>query len=193
LAKLTPAHFDLDADVPAVRLKGRHTKNKKAAEQPLPPAVVARLRAYLHGRPAGERVWSSSWPDRAADMLRLDLEAAKVPFVVDEEEALFHSLRHTYTTMLARSAPIKVTQELAWHSSSTLTIGRYAHTDMKEKAEAVARLPLPGSETAGPFAAMNRADLESLAGTLLVALVTALVAPRVAPNCDTGEERPETT
>ena len=116
-------------------------------------------------------------------MLRADLLVAGIPFKVDDETALFHSLRHTYTTLLARSAPVKVTQELARHSTLVLTLGRYSHATMKEKAEAVNNLPLPGSTTtAGPFAGMTRADLETTAESLLTALVTLLVTPRVTPN-----------
>src|SRR5262249_38404207 len=69
LAKLTPANFSLDGDVPTVRLKGKATKNKKAAEQPLPPAVAARLRVYLKGKPTDQPVWPGSWWDRSADMM----------------------------------------------------------------------------------------------------------------------------
>ncbi|MDB5306203.1 MAG: xerD 1 [Gemmataceae bacterium] len=175
LAKLTPAYFDLDADIPVVRLKGRHTKNKKPAEQPLPPAVVSRLRAYLAERPEAEPVWPGTWSERSADMLKADLTAAGVPLLVDDESALFHSLRHTYTTLLARSAPVKVTQELARHSTTVLTLGRYAHASMKEKAEAVAALPLPGAAVpTGPFAGMTRADLERVAEMLLVSLIASL-------------------
>ena len=183
LAKLTPTHFDLDADVPLVRMKGKHTKKKKPAEQPLPPGVIARLRPYLQGRPAADPIWPSSWPDRAADMLRADLLTAGIPFKVDDETALFHSLRHTSTTLLARSAPVKVTQELARHCTPVLTLGRYSHATMRENAEAVNNLPLPGSTmTARPFAGMTRADLETTAESLLTALVTLLVTPRVTPN-----------
>ena len=36
----------------------------------------AALAGYLADRPAGALVWPGTWADRAADMLRLDLEAA---------------------------------------------------------------------------------------------------------------------
>lgn len=170
LARLTPSHLDLDAEVPVARLPGKATKNKKAAEQPIPPAVVARLRPYLAGRPADRPIWPGSWPDRAADMLRADLAAAGLPDVVNDEEAAFHSLRHSYTTLLAAVASVKTVQELARHSTPVLTLARYTHSGMGEKAEAVGRLPLPGADVAaGPFAHLSRADLERTAEALLVA------------------------
>jgi len=40
----------------------------------------------------------------------------------------FHALRHTYvSTIVASGESVKVAQELARHSTPTLTIGRYAH------------------------------------------------------------------
>jgi integrase len=188
LAKLTPAHFDLDAEVPVARLPGRATKNRKDAEQPIPPAVAARLRAYLVGRPADRPVWPGSWPDRAADMLRADLAAAGLPDVSGEGEAVFHSLRHSYTTMLVGVAPPQVTQQLARHSTPMLTIGRYSHANLAEKAEAVGRLPLPGADVAvGPFAHLTRNDLERTAEALLAAVcaLTPLLTQGWEPAGDT--------
>jgi integrase len=190
LARLTPADFDLEADVPVARLAGRQTKNKKPAEQPLPPVVAARLREYLRARPADQPVWPGTWAERSADMIRADLRAADVPAVVGDEAALFHSLRHTYTSMLARSAPVKVTQDLVRHSSAALTIGRYAHASLEEKAEAVACLPLPGvSVAAGPFAGLTRAELESTAEALLLSLL--LLTPPLTPNRETAGDSEE--
>jgi integrase len=187
LARLTPSHFDLDGDVPIVRLR-KGTKNKKPAEQPIPPAVAARLRTYLAGRPADRPVWPGTWHPRAADMLRADLAAAGVPLVVDDEEAVFHSLRHSYTTLLSQVAPVKVTQELARHSTPVLTLGLYSHAGMPEKVEAVNRLPLPGADVAArPFGSMGRAELERTAELLLVLVLAGpLFTPALTPNRETA-------
>lgn len=185
LARLTPAHFDLDAEVPIARLPGKATKNRKAAEQPIPPAVVARLRRYLAGRPADRRVWPGSWPDRAAEMLRADLAAAGLPDVVNDEEAVFHSLRHSYTTLLGAVATVKTVQELARHSTPVLTLARYTHSGMAERAEAVGRLPLPGSDVAaGPFAHLSRADLERTAEALLAAALATFLTPPLTQDVE---------
>lgn len=186
LAVLTPANFNLAADVPAVRLPGKHTKNKKDAVQPLPPAVAERMWAYLADKPAGSPVWPGSWPDRAADMLRADLTRAGIDAVTGEGDAAFHSLRHTYTTMLGRTAPAKVVQELARHSSAELTVGRYSHAGLAEKAEAVARLPIPGADVGSPFARMTRPELEAVAESL--AIVGLLGWAMVTPEMDTPKD-----
>jgi integrase len=188
LAALEPDHFRLDADPPVVTLPAKYTKNRKDATQPLPPPVVARLRPLLAAVATGDKVWAGSWVERSADVFREDLAAANVPEVVNGEHAVFHSLRHTYATMLGRVATVKVTQELSRHSTPTLTIGRYGHTDMGEKAEAVGRLPLPGSGNVGPFAHLSRAELEAVAeglwGVLGGLCGSVLVTRRVTPAGD---------
>lgn len=203
LARLTPADFDLSADIPVARLSGKLTKNKQAAVQPLPPWLAQRLATYLAGRARSQPVWPGQWYRRAADIFRIDLAAANVPVSDGQGEALFHSLRHTYTSLLTRSASVKVTQDLLRHSSPALTIGRYSHTSMEEKAEAVAALPLPGATVAtGPFSGMPRAELEATAETLLVAvrflgeLAGVLVTHRVTQEVETsgdGVRRVETS
>src|SRR5207302_10085562 len=57
LAGLTPADFDLAADIPAIVLPARLAKNKKAKVQPLAADVADALRAYLDGRPRGAPAW----------------------------------------------------------------------------------------------------------------------------------------
>lgn len=176
LAGLTPGHFDLAADVPVVRLIPAETKNGKAAVQPLPPVAAERLREFLAGRPATCPMWPGLWWHKAATMIRADMAAAVIPALAGGEGVVFHSLRHSYTTLLARVAPVKVTQELARHSTPVLTIGTHSHRGMAEKAEAVGRMQLPGANPAGE---LSRSDLAGMV-LVLAAVFDAVVAP-VAP------------
>ena len=59
--------------------------------------------------------------------------------------AEFHANRHTFITNLCRAgvAP-KVAQSLARHSTITLTMDVYSHTDSGERADTVRSLPAPG-------------------------------------------------
>src|SRR5262245_33455369 len=82
---------------------------------------------------------------RGAEMLRLDLEAASIPYVVDGPDgplyADFHSLRHSFITALGRGGvELRTAQELAGHSSPALT-ARYAHRRLYDLAGAVEKLP----------------------------------------------------
>jgi excisionase family DNA binding protein len=110
LASLTPECFDLSGDRPTVTLAARFNKSRKTKVQHLPPDVAGLLRAYLDGKPAGQPVWPGAWASEkgGAAMLRIDLEAADIPYVVDGPEgplyADFHALRHSYLTLGAAPA-----------------------------------------------------------------------------------------
>ena len=83
----------------------RHDKSRKGKVQPLPADVANLLRTYLVSKPAGKPVWPGTWSvdGRAAEMLRIDLEAAGIPYEVEGPNgplyADFHALRHTYLTL----------------------------------------------------------------------------------------------
>lgn len=54
----------------------------------------------------------------------------------------FHALRHTYVSAVVNGgASVKVAQELARHSTPTLTIGRYAHARLHDLTAALEALP----------------------------------------------------
>src|SRR5204863_155848 len=119
LASLTPAHFDLDGAVPVVVLAAREDKGGKDRVQPLRTDAAKLLAAWIKDRPEGAPLWPGTWArDRkAAEMFRLDLEAAGVPYVVSGPKgplfADFHALRHSYITALARGGVnLRSVQEL---------------------------------------------------------------------------------
>ena len=147
LASLTPEHFDLDGKTPTVTLAARHAKNRKTKVQPLAPDVADLLRVYLADRPAGLPVWNGTWAsDRVgAEMLRIDLDAAGIPYTVEGPDgplfADFHALRHSYLTLGGRAGiDLRTLQELAGHSTPTLT-ARYSHRRLHDLAGAVEKLP----------------------------------------------------
>jgi hypothetical protein len=115
--------------------------------QPLPPDVAELLRGYLDGKAAGQPVWPGAWSaeGRAVDMLRGDLQATGIPYVVEGPDgplyADFHALRHTYLTLGGRAGiDLRTLQELAGHYSPNLT-ARYSHRRIYDLAGAVERLP----------------------------------------------------
>jgi integrase len=124
LCSLTPENFDLDADPPAVTCSGKNTKNGQDAVQPIRPELAAMLRPWLLGKPLGKPVFALD-RDNAARALRSDLKAAGIAGWADYD---FHSLRHSYVTMLVKSgASVKVCQELARHADPRLTMNTYSH------------------------------------------------------------------
>src|SRR5262249_47537762 len=104
-------------------------------------------RDYLKDKPSGQRVWGGTWAQdrRAAEMLRIDLDAAGVPYVIEGPDgplfADFHALRHTYLTLGGRAGiDLRTLQELAGHSTPVLT-ARYSHRRLYDLAGAVEKLP----------------------------------------------------
>jgi integrase len=83
--------------------------------------------------------------------LRIDLEAAGVPYVVPGDDgtqhADFHSLRHSFITVLDRAGAMPAeAQKLARHSDVRLTLQRYTHHGLAGLGGTVERiaLPMPG-------------------------------------------------
>jgi integrase len=146
LATLTPESFDLDSDLPTITVAAGYTKNKQTATQPIPPEAAAALRAYLVEREPGQPVWPGGWAERAAEMLRMDLDAAGVAYVIEGPDgplyADFHSLRHAYVGALDQAGlTLKQMMQLARHSDPKLTAARYGRARISDLGEAVGRMP----------------------------------------------------
>ncbi len=143
LANLYPSSFDLEVDGPTVTTKAAYSKNRREAVQPLAPDVAEALRGYLADRPASLPVWPGGWFVDAAEMLRLDLECAGIPYRDRNGHVCdFHALRHSYVSLLARSGVHpKLAQELARHSDIKLTMNVYTHARLHDLAGAVDSLP----------------------------------------------------
>src|SRR5262249_11335911 len=142
-----PECFDLGAAVPTVTLPIRADKSRKGKVQPLPAGVADLLRAWLRGKPPGEPVWPGTWAStlKAAEMLRIDLEAAGIPYAAEGPAgplfADFHALRHSYITALGKGGvDLRTAQELAGHSTPLLT-ARYSHRRLDDLSGAVGKLP----------------------------------------------------
>ena len=60
----------------------------------------------------------------------------------------FHSLRHTFATrLLENGVDIKTISELLGHSSPTITLNKYVHTNLENKKKAVEKLTKKISQT----------------------------------------------
>lgn len=139
LASLTGRSFDLDGQPPTVTLDAKWSKNGKEAIQPLPDWAVATLRRD-GTMPAG-RLFPGTWNEKAAKMLRIDLEVAGIPAVLDGLTVDFHSLRHTYIAGLKRAGVrLDDAMKLARHSDPKLTLAIYGQSSMVDLGAAVNRL-----------------------------------------------------
>jgi len=161
------ARLDVDdpvvrAEPPTVTVEAAYSKHRREDVQPIRRDLAAILGPWLKGKQPGKPVFKM--PDKPVKLIRADLTAAREAWLKEapsekvrkEREkasflkyrdaagrvADFHALRHTYISRLVRSgANIKVAQELARHSTPTLTLGRYAHVQLVDQTRALDALP----------------------------------------------------
>jgi integrase len=143
LASLTPASFNLDAPTPTVTVAAAYSKHRREDVQTIRRDLAELLRPYLAGKPAGQRLWSGSWWQNAAEMLRIDLEAAGIPYADAAGSVFdFHGTRHKFISDLAASGVHpKMAQVLARHSTITLTMDHYTHLELHDQTAALEKLP----------------------------------------------------
>lgn len=130
-ADILPLHSDL-----VTRLRQRFQKRERQPEEE--SAVLAFDRA-ADAKP--EPLFPGTWPEKAARMPRIDLDASGIAYETADGLADFHSLRHTFISNLAASGVHpKLAQQLARHSTIALTMDRYTHVgllDMNAALESV--------------------------------------------------------
>jgi integrase len=171
LGSLTPSSFDLDGNSPEVVVAAAYSKRRREDRVPLHPELVGVLRDWLRGKVPGSLLWGGNWAKltKASKLFKADLELTRTAWVQEAENpeerekrektsfllyqdsegryADFHSLRHTFISNLVRTgATPKVAQELARHSTITLTMDRYAHAELHHITAAVGNLPSLPSE-----------------------------------------------
>jgi len=127
-----------------VKVRAAYSKHRREDTLPLRRELADGLGAFLSGKaPAAQVFCLSKFRRYAATMFREDVEAAGLPYRDDDGlVADFHSLRHTFVTNLANGGVHpKVAQELARHSTVTLTMDRYTHVLHADQVAALNVLP----------------------------------------------------
>lgn len=146
-----------------VQVASKHTKNKKTATLPLKPETAKAIQEFSKYKTPTTRVFRV--PENGlSKMLRQDIENARKVWIEDamedskeyrrriESDFLsvqtddgkidFHSLRHTFGSLLAASGVHpKIAQELMRHSNINLTMGIYTHAQTSQVEAAVNGLP----------------------------------------------------
>ncbi len=143
IRSLTPQSFDLEGEPPTVTVEAGYSKHRREDVQPLPPNLAADLRTVLADRSATSPVFTMPYPSGVVRMLKADLQDAGIPYRDDSGRVLdFHAFRHTFITNLARGGVHpKQAQDLARHSDINLTMSRYSHTVIADRAAALKALP----------------------------------------------------
>ena len=163
LRSLVPEFFALDSDPPTVTVQAGSSKRRRIDVQPIRCDLADVVRPWLANKADGARLFERL-PGGTARMLRQDLAAARRAWIEaagsgQERQtraasnflkyrdsagriADFHATRHTYiSSIVASGASVKTAQELARHSSPTLTIGRYSHARLHDIVGALEGLP----------------------------------------------------
>ncbi len=138
--------FNLNDVTPFVIIQAANSKNKKESTLPLQQELATDIKEYFHENLAlpNSPAFSGMNIGRGAQMIKQDFDAAGIEWQEDDNGEIldFHSLRHTFGTMLAKAKTHpKTAQELMRHSDINLTMGLYTHTLLVDKAEATALLP----------------------------------------------------
>lgn len=143
LANVQRADLLLDAEPPRIIARANTTKNGKQARIRLHPAVLKAIRALLGYEPQAvdSLVFADTLPDM--DTFRADLARAEISFIDEQgRRADFHSLRHTFCTLLqAAEVSERCAMELMRHSDRKLTNSVYTDSGLLHVDEAVLKLP----------------------------------------------------
>ncbi len=142
LRSLRKASFDFTADPATVTVLPEDEKAGRGDTLPLRAELAADLKAHLALHLPAARAFPM-WAGKGGAMLAKDLKAAGIA-KMDEAGGIidFHSLRHTFGTLLAASGVHpKVAQDLMRHSTITLTMGIYTHTTLDNRMGALDKLP----------------------------------------------------
>ena len=152
IASITPESFALGGGHPTVVVAAGYTKNGDPATLPIAPELAGDLARWLDGRPAAVPVFDL--PEKGSDMIRVDLDAAGIPYRDDAGLYFdFHALRCQCATLAdAAGVSPRVVQRLMRHSTLELT-GRYTRPRMVDIEGAASALPglrptTPGAERA---------------------------------------------
>ncbi len=142
MEKLEWRDINLDAEKPFMRLRATTTKNRRSAAMGVHPVAANELRKFrsLLGEVADEqRIFESVFPSPAE--FRADLAAAGIKDT-RENRIDFHSLRHTFGTMLSASGvQPRTAMELMRHSEMRLTMIHYTDPELLPTEEGLLKLP----------------------------------------------------
>jgi integrase len=141
LAALKWGDLHLDAVTPFVKIRASTTKNGKSADMRLHPELLAALRELKGSGKAGDESVFKRIP--RIERFRRDLIKAGVPLQdALGRKAVFHSLRHTFGTNLARGGVAgRVAMALMRHSDRRLTDKIYTDENLLGTWSAFDALP----------------------------------------------------
>lgn len=147
LASLTPGSFKL-GDSSTVTVEAACSKHRYRDVLAIHPDLASAVREWTTGLAAGDLIFPGLQSKKTFKMMKRDLKAAKLPYLMDGKFRDFHSLRHRYITKLCESCERPdVIMSMARHRSLAMTM-RYTHPSLGDQAEVARRHPVAGLEEA---------------------------------------------
>ncbi len=145
LARLRWSSLNLSQPEPFLILQAAYSKRRQEDTLPLRSDIAKFFADWKKEINANDedKIFPSFNHKRGASMIRKDLEIANIEYIDSTGRvADFHSLRHTFITILTRSGVSpRVVQALARHSTITLTMDRYSHINLTNERTALEALP----------------------------------------------------
>ncbi|MBN2711530.1 MAG: tyrosine-type recombinase/integrase [Planctomycetes bacterium] len=142
---LARSDFDLSGHTPSVTIRAENEKAGRGDRLPVKSDLAIDLSEYFASNPALPTVRAfRGMQTKGAEMLRQDMKAADIAWQENDQGEIvdFHSLWHTFGTMLAKSGiHPKACQDLMRHSDINLTMGLYTHTMLDDRSKAINSLP----------------------------------------------------
>lgn len=157
---VTVKDFRLDAPVPHLFVSATLAKNKRENHVPLPAHLVPELRAYFAKKMPD--ALALPVPERAAYMLRLDMQAARTAYIAagsfpEERERRarstfletelepskflpfdFHSLRGTASVLMQEQGmPVGFVQRILNHRTPMMTLNNYTNPQLETLSQAI--------------------------------------------------------
>ena len=147
LRSLTWNDLNFAGAEPTVTVRAAYAKNRREDSLPLKLSTAQSLRVWRDKQVGVDRM-DPVFPTmpakgHVAEMVRADLDDSGIVYRDDAGRVVdFHALRHTFINNLVRGGvQPKVAQTLARHSTITLTMDRYSHTNRGQLTDALSALP----------------------------------------------------
>ncbi len=148
LSTITAAACHLDDEPPYVEVACTISKRRKFERQPIHPDLAAKLRDFVSGKPAHQRLWPGGWWRKACKIMT-ENDFAGIKAETDEGRLEFHSLRHTFVTgVVATGANQLLAMDICRLSDPKL-LDRYNHFVPADRLRVVNALPVPKLPKAG--------------------------------------------
>ena len=164
IASLTVGSFTF-GDCSSVTIAAAYAKNRRKDTLPLQAQLAENLQLFLAGKMPDAKVFPKLNNRDSADMVKADMRSVGLPYEIAGKVFDFHALRHQFISGLAEAGVHpKAAQQLARHSTISLTMDRYTHLFRADLSQAIDSLPkwdTPPAETQKAEGIVNQEDTQS--------------------------------